>query len=228
MEDRLYLMRSDRLVLGTETWLVLQNTGEYSIIIKLKTNKLELMRLRTEEIVYKIVRKEALLELNKVTSNKLLDSETLPPNQQVNYNKAKEICGFLSNYSISLDWLLYRPERAEVIKMIVDKYQVSDDTVRRYILHYFQGGMNATALLPKYNNCGKVDKRIYTDKKPGKKGISIMPRDEKMEKIFSIMTSRYMASGAKISLTKLYDEMIGEFYSVKNQSYWSAIIKVES
>lgn len=90
--------------------------------------------------------------------------------------------------------------------------QLVEFGLRRYILAYLQGGMTMAVLIPKYKNCGNC-KRIYTNKKPGPEGKFKLARDEKMEKIFSIMTKRYKDGGAKSSFQKIYDDMICEFYS---------------
>lgn len=212
MEERTYLMKNDKLFIGTEIWLVLQKIDDFSLIIKLNTNSMHLKMIKTEDIVYKIIRGEVKLELNKQISNKVTDINALPLSFQIKFEQSKQIFKFLSERYSGLEWLLDRKERAQAIKIIADKFHISDDTVRRRIIAYLQAGMSISALIPQYYNCGSKQ-RIYKDKKPGPEGRSKMVRDDKMENIFSIMTSRYMARGAKTTFTKLYNEMVLEFYS---------------
>ena len=212
MGERTYLMKNDKFVIGTETWLVLQKIDQYSLIIKLNTNKMHVKKIKTEDIVYKIIRGEVTLELSQNSSKKVVDINALPLSLLKKYDQLKQIFEYLSENYSGLEWLLDRDEKSTAINKVVKRFSISDDTVRRRILAYLQGGMMISALIPKYSNCG-AKLRVYTDKKTGPKGNSIMIRDEKMEKIFSIMTSRYMVRGAKIPYTKLYNEMILEFYS---------------
>lgn len=205
-------MKNDRLIVGTETWLVLQKIDDFSLVIKLNTSSMDLKMIKTDDIIYNIIRGEVKLELNKQTSTKVIDINAIPSSYRKKFEQSKQIFEFLSESYSGLEWLIDRKERAKVINMIADKFHISDDTVRRRITAYLQAGMSITALIPKYDNCGSK-RRVYKDKKPGPEGHSKMVRDDKMEQIFTVMTSRYMARGAKATYTSLYNEMVWEFYS---------------
>lgn len=208
-------MKNDKLIISSELWLILHCDSEYCLIIKLNINKMEIKKVKAEDIVYKIVKEEVKLDLRQNTSDRIIDTKSLTLKQQKKYEQAKKILEFISENYFGLDWLIIRDERAQVFKAIAQKFNISDDTVRRLILCYLQGGMSQSALLSKYSNCGRAAKRIYTNKKTGPKANSVLARDEKMEKVFSIMTSRFMTGGAKTPITKLYYEMVYEFYSDK-------------
>ena len=205
-------MKNDILKIDSASWLVLHKVDRYTYIIKLNVNRLIILKLFTDSIVDKIECGEIILELKQESSNKVIDVDSLSKGSRHKYEEAKQIFEFISfNYN-DIDWLVDREERASVIKQIVRKFNICENTVRKRILTYYQGGMSLAAVIPKYNNCGAKE-RTYTNKKPGPKGESLLVRDKELEKIYSIMTKRYLARGASIPYTRLYEEMIGEFFS---------------
>lgn len=213
MDERIYLMRNDKLFIGTETWLVLKNMNEYVLIIKLNTDKLLIEKVKTEDIVYKIIRKDIVIDLSHSEECLDVDIESKSPNQQAKYQQSKKVIEFILSTHPDPEWLYYCEERAVMINGIVKKFSISPNSARRIIRKYFQGGMNLKVLVPQYHNCGKSDKRMFQNKKPGHRGISTVTRDERMEEIFKIMTNRYLKSGAKIQIARLYEDMVEEFFS---------------
>lgn len=215
MDDRTYLMRNDKLTIGVETWRVLQNMKDYILIIKLNTNRLKVQKVKTADIIYKITRKEVFIDLAQDTDDLFIDVDKLPPNQQRIFKKSREVIEYILDNHDNFEWLLHGEEIANTIKEVMMKFDISENTVRRKIMLYLQGGMCLKAVLPQYGNCGGNNNRKFLNAKTGPKGISAIARDEKVEEIFKKMTARYMAGGAKISITKLYNQMVREFYSEK-------------
>lgn len=127
-------------------------------------------------------------------------------------NKLLKLFSFFFKKHSDLEWLLEYDKKSTVIMPIAEHFNISENTVRRLLRNYFQGGMNSLALVPKYINCGKKN-RTFSKHKTGPKTYSTIVRDEKIENIFTIMTTRYLTGGAKMSYPKLYEEMVAEFFS---------------
>ncbi len=205
-------MKNDILIIDSTSWLVFHKADIYMYLIKLNVNRLIILKLFTESIIDKIESGEIRLELKQGYDNKVIDVASLPKGSREKYDEVKLMFDFISSNYNHFDWLLDRGERASVIKQIVKNFNICENTVRNRLLTYYQSGMSLAALIPKYDNCG-IKERTYTNKKPGPKGASLLVRDKDLEKIYSIMTKRFLARGASISYTRLYEEMIGEFFS---------------
>lgn len=207
-------MKNDKLIIGSDTWLVLQNMDCFSFVIKQNIDRLIVKKVKTELITDGIEQGEIKLELSYNISNRIIDLNTITGASKEKVDQAIKIFEYLNDKYGDLEWLIDRNERSSELKNIVKKFNINYFTLRRLLIDYLQGGMIITALIPQYNNCGIKDRK-YTDKKPGPKKGSIVMRDEKVEKIFEKMTKRYLAGGAKMPFTKLYEEMVYEFYSDK-------------
>lgn len=205
-------MKNDILKIDSASWLVLHKVDQYTYIIKQNVNRLIILKLFTESIIDKIECGEIILELKQESSNKVIDVDSLSNGSKDKYEEAKKIFDFIASNFNHIDWLLDRGERASVIKQIVKKFNICENTVRNRLLTYYQSGMSLAAMIPKYDNCGTKE-RTYTNKKPGPKGVSLLVRDKDLEKIYSIMIKRFLARGANIPYTRLYEEMISEFFS---------------
>lgn len=120
-------------------------------------------------------------------------------------------------YSNSLEWLLNREEKAEFIQKIACEHDISLTTARRRLRDYLQNGMTLTGLESKYYRCGgKGKERIYErGNKPGRRGFSVVVRDNETIKIFNRIKNRYIGTKGKINVSVLYTEMIQDYYSDK-------------
>jgi hypothetical protein len=207
-------MSNDLLVIESVSWLVLQNTNGYSLLIKLNTEKLIVKRIKTDHIIEGISAGLIKLNISRPKSNKVVNTNTLSDACNEKYILAVKIFEFLNNKYLGLEWLMDCHERTAIINQISKEFNISMLSVRRRLRDYLQSGMTITSLIPDYDNCG-VKQRSYKGKKPGPKKGSIIVRDANTERNFTIMTSRYMASGAKMPYTQLYEDMLREFYSEK-------------
>ncbi len=210
---RMYVMKNDKLLIGSETWLVLQNINGFSFVIQLDIDKLNIKKINTELISDSIEKGEIKLELSYSKSNKIIDLNTITGVSKEKIDQSVKIFEYLNDKYVNLDWLIDRNERALEFRNLEKKFNINYHTLRRRLINYLQGGMTITSLISQYNNCGVKDRKY--NKKPGPKTGSIVIRDEKVEKIFGIMTKRYLAGGAKMPFTKLHEEMVFEFYSDK-------------
>jgi hypothetical protein len=207
-------MKNDKLLIGSETWLVLQNMEDFSFVIQLNIDKLIVKKLKTELISDGIEKGEIKLELSYSKSNKIIDLNAVTGVSKEKIDLSIKIFEYLNDKYDDLDWLINRNERASEFKNLVIQFNINYYTLRRRLIDYLQGGMTITSLISQYYNCG-VKERKYINKKPGPKKGSMVIRDEKIEKIFEIMKKRYLAGGAKMPFTRLHEEMVFEFYSDK-------------
>jgi transposase len=107
--------------------------------------------------------------------------------------------------------------RNNLIKNAVKELNICKSTVYKYLKKYWIGGKSKTALISAQRNCGGKGKSRSSFKKLGRprestndQGRNITERDKKN---FEIALKKYRKFGIKISLRKVYDLMIADYYS---------------
>lgn len=126
-------------------------------------------------------------------------------------NFIEDVCSLCSN---NWTWLLDCHSKSFFISKLSQMFQMADCTVRRYIRLYLQGGMKIQALITHFYKCGGAGKqRSFNDKKAGKPGKSKVARNKNIIEIFRKMYARLLRSKSKITFTKLYEDMVGEYFS---------------
>lgn len=109
-------------------------------------------------------------------------------------------------------------KRAELIKKASNQFNISSKTVYKYLRRYWQRGKNKNALLPDYQNIGRVNDKQTSGKKRGRpkkykniigEGVNV---NEDTKRIFRIAINKFYYSNVKNSLKTTYELMRKEFY----------------
>jgi len=109
-------------------------------------------------------------------------------------------------------------KRAELIKKASSQFNISSKTVYKYLRRYWQRGKNINALLPDYQNIGRVYDNQTSGKKRGRpkrykniigEGVNV---NEDTKRIFRIAINKFYYSNVKNSLKTAYELMRKEFY----------------
>ena len=147
---------------------------------------------------------------------KIQDTEELTKACKYKYHQALCCIEYIRDKYTSWDWLLNKDEKAEIIKEVVNQFNVSEFNVRKYIRIFLQSGLKTYALLPKFSDCGSRGKeRKFIDTKCGPKGISTIVRDDEIIEIYKKMKESYLARGAEVTYIRLYEEMVLKYYCEK-------------
>lgn len=115
-----------------------------------------------------------------------------------------------------------REKRGPIIASVAKEFNISVNTVYRYLRRYWQRGKGPNALLPDYNNSGGRGKsKSAGEKKLGRPrknpsvagtGINV---DESIKQIFLIAYEEFYKTRKELTLTKTYERMC-ERYFVEN------------
>ncbi|MFF3102615.1 Mu transposase C-terminal domain-containing protein [Viridibacillus arvi] len=108
--------------------------------------------------------------------------------------------------------------RGKIIKEIVKKYRVSNDTIYKYLRRYWQAGKSTNGLIPRYMKSGGRGKKKNPKRKMGrpskfKELQSNVVVDEDMKKTFRIALQKYYFNEKKNSLPFTYKMMIRRFFA---------------
>lgn len=108
--------------------------------------------------------------------------------------------------------------RTKVIKEAMDKYKISYNSIKGYLIKYWKGGQVKNSLLPNFFNCGaKGKERNSTGVKRGRPcnnekstGVNI---DDTIKKFFKTGLNRYYYNERKNSLKTTYELIIKDFFT---------------
>lgn len=116
--------------------------------------------------------------------------------------------------------------RRKSILKIIDEYDFSEKTAKKYLRKYWQGGKTRLSLAPEYSNCGYKNKYRITDKnnnKLGRKsavskanvvgeGINI---DDEIREMIKLSISRNYNKNVKQTIKSSYHWMLERFFSIE-------------
>ncbi len=151
----------------------------------------------------------------------ILFEENLNENRKEKLENSYNIVNMIDNLE-NIPFCFVRKYRGKFVKQAMDKYDVSEKCIYKYLRKYWQGGRTKDALFDKYNNCGRCVDKTYT-KKPGRKGVagSMMGDnigiviDENVKKVFQDGIDRYYRNNDKITLAKTFRNIKRDYYSDK-------------
>ncbi|MBD8069754.1 Mu transposase C-terminal domain-containing protein [Bacillus sp. PS06] len=113
--------------------------------------------------------------------------------------------------------------RAGLIKTASKEFGITSKTVRHYLKRFWSRGMVKNALLPDYYSCGiqQTGERVYS-KKTGRPSVysSSIKREsinDEWKKIIRISLEKYYFIRSKPSLKYAYQQMLKEYFSVKDE-----------
>ena len=113
--------------------------------------------------------------------------------------------------------IFYSRYRTPVIKETSERFKISFNTIKNYLLKYWKGGKIKNSLLPNYRNCGGRGKERKTSEvKRGRPrqydknlGVNI---DNNMKKIFKAGLNKYYYNNRQNSLKTAYELTIRDYF----------------
>lgn len=108
--------------------------------------------------------------------------------------------------------------RGQLIKSVVEKYNITKVSVYNYLRRYWQRGKTPNALIADYSNSGGKGKPKVAKKKMGRpsKFIEFESKvivDEKIKRIFRITLRKYYFNQSKNSIPFAHKMMVREFFA---------------
>lgn len=121
------------------------------------------------------------------------------------------------------DNLFNKELRGKVVKEVAEKFCITIKSVYKYLRRYWQGGMNKSALAPRFSHCGaKGQDREPQEQALGRKrddGVESFKVTDKVKKWFKNCLDKYFYSHRRLSLVKCYLLMLNEYFNeVLNKS----------
>lgn len=184
------------------------------IVVQLHTEKTLLCQLDRKEIEELL--DTDIISLEKQRKNKrYLEKESMSEATLAIYEQYEITANHVQAYANSPEWLLDKKQKSEFLQNLSITLGCSLETARRRLRIYLQNGMALQGIDIRYDYCGGRGKaRIYQfDRKPGRKGVSQVVRDEKTIQIFDSVKKRYIARKGRTNISLLYVEMIQDYYS---------------
>lgn len=110
---------------------------------------------------------------------------------------------------------LYRKKgRKPIIEYAMDKYGVSYNSIKKYLIIYWKSGKCRDSLIPKIYNCGgknKEKKILNPNIKRGRGNLSGVNIDEKFKKIFRIGINKYYNNTKKNTIRIVYELTLRDY-----------------
>ena len=211
----IYITRGD-IIQMDNPWLVLDIKGDFCLLILLETKRTKIKIASVAELHSFLDKREAKLIIPERNEQKILpfmERETSFLIHERNRRMAEEILHFDKD----LFWLAERKRRAGFIEELAERYDVGTDTVRRFMRTYLQNNMSLHGLECRYYRCGGKGKhkQYVKGKRPGRKGLSGIIRDDIVISHFNTIIKRAIASKDRMSMTMMYQDLCREFYSSK-------------
>lgn len=158
-----------------------------------------------------------------VTEDELLDTEL---------KKRDRAWRIIESIYITPDIFLPK-HRWKLIKSARDEFGVSEKTIYNYLKRFWSRGMTKNALLPDYYISSRYQvERQYT-KKTGRPTIysSSVKRsnvNKEWKKIFRVSLEKYYFIRSKPSLKYAYQQMLKEYFSIKNDETEYKVLNVDN
>ncbi|WP_033827211.1 Mu transposase C-terminal domain-containing protein [Bacillus andreraoultii] len=174
--------------------------------------------IEIQEIEFKL----QIGELVKVTEDPLtviVDEDELSKSEKEKRDKAWEV---IQSIYITPDIFLPK-QRGRLVNKASEKFNISKKTIRNYLKRFWVRGMVKNALLPDYYNCGRNLNRERTfSKKAGRpfnysSSIKRAPINDEWKRIFKASLEKYYFIRTKPSLKYAYQQMLKEYFSVKEK-----------
>lgn len=169
-EDKymIYLFINDILEINEKKYRIIGISNYSYCLIELDTFALNVIVISLEDLENDI-KLEYVKLINNSNESKIVDIDKISEKSRKMLDLSMLI---ISDFLAILPsvFILSCREKAQYIKTIAKKHNISVPTMYKYVRLYYQGGMSRTALLNNYSNCGaKGKKRNYSENKPGPK-----------------------------------------------------------
>lgn len=162
---------------------------------------------------------ESMLESNELVEiiDPFYEIEIEGENSEIDYQRCEERHEIIRRYwPDQKERLLNKKTRVATLKEIEDKEGIPLFTLKRLFSQYWQRGMRKSALYTSYSNSGSKGKKRTNRNKSGAKradGYAGLIIDERIEKIFATVLKRNYETEKKLSLNRVYHQMLAEYFS---------------
>jgi len=198
-----------------ERILWLDEMSDLAYVIDINANKLPYTRTIRE--YNEALNTDTAVLLDNDTFSRVIDEALLSEKAKVLRNRAWEV---ISSIATLEPEIYYSKERAKYVKIVAQKYELSEKVIYKYLKRYWKRGKIANALLPDFDKCGgrgkerdaKGVKRGRPRKHQDIAGIGINV-DEEVQRIFRIAINRFYYSSVKHSLSMAYELMLKEYFN---------------
>ncbi|MBU5317732.1 Mu transposase C-terminal domain-containing protein [Clostridium bornimense] len=203
-------------------WISDNNSNCYAI--ELNTEVLNIIELSVEELKDSLLSNEYEIDDDVYSEqNIVIDINSLKEKSRERLENAYNIVQYL----LENEPHCYRKSyRRKIILEAKEKFNVSERVIYKYFRKYLQGGKLIYSLVDDYRNCGGGGKnKRCGDKKRGRPSYITMATGEKtginvdddIRNIFKISIARYFKNRRQRSLTKTYELMLKDFFSIKEE-----------
>ncbi|MGG1940422.1 Mu transposase C-terminal domain-containing protein [Paenibacillus polymyxa] len=162
----------------------------------------------------------------------IVDFEAIAEKEQKRWNQAIEVINMIATNDFEPNVFLPN-ERAKLIQKASEQSCLSPSTIAKYLKRYWKRGKNFYALLSDYDSCGGVGRERQLSKKVGRRSkyTSIygeMVISDEVKRLFRIALDKfyYTAKPNRPSLRWAYEQMIKEYFAVKQNTESRIIIPV--
>lgn len=184
--------------------------------IQMNVNQLRVSVRKLEDIYMDLEHKDYII-LND-DFYEISREDNLIQNRKNNLDKIYNIISEIDNDE-NIPLCFMKKYRGKLIKNTMQKYNISEKCIYKYLRKYWQGGRTKDALLDDYNNCGQCKDKKYK-KKPGRRSLATKVSkdnigiivDDEVKKMFKDGIEKYYRYGDKISLAKTFRNIIRDNY----------------
>lgn len=196
--------------------LYVDRISKIAFTIEMEENKWpKAILLKQLQDEYKQVTKESSLMKEHFL---IIKDDDLSDSEQSKRNFAYDVVEFLLK-EIPEPLIYDHRKRLEGIRKVEGIFNISQKTIKKYLISYWKGGKTQNALLPNYRKCGGKGK----EKQLGNKKIG-RPRGElgegvnvtnQMKPILSKGLNKYYYTSKQNSLRTAYELMVKEYFTEK-------------
>jgi hypothetical protein len=231
------LLVNDILKCGTdeccERILWIDKKYQYCYTIKLFTSKIEIRNRNINDIEIEI--ESAITTISEEDPLfRIIEAGELSEKNKQLMNNAYEIVRYIAPIE-NEPQCFYGKNRSNLILQAIDKFNISDKTIYKYLRKYWQGGKIKNALLPDYYKCGNKENKVIGKKLGRPKYLSYIQGediginvDEGIKAIFRIAISRYFLNTKGRSLAKTYRLMLNDFFTENVEEDGLIVKKIKS
>lgn len=206
-----YLKKGD-IIRKNGDWLLIDFSDEVCLFVLLNTTKTRLKCLSTTTVLGLVESEDVELIPNDTKDDNIVSFVEFGASTKLNERMramAKDILAKDKN----LLWLCDTSVRADFLRTMAKKYQVSLATSRRFLRDYLQHNLSLRKIGCNYFKCGGKGKtRVFSEKKAGRRGISQVARTQEVVEQFETMKKRYLKAKARVNFTSLYYDFCQKYY----------------
>ncbi|MCT4596027.1 MAG: Mu transposase C-terminal domain-containing protein [Anaeromicrobium sp.] len=195
--------------------LYIDNLAQVSILISMDVNRWPY--INKIEQLEKDLKQECASILEGDDYTPLIIEEEIKPLELQKRDEIWEVVQYVLSNKLEEKNLYISKYRTPVIKEAATRYDISENTIKNYLIRFWKGGKTKNSLLPKYLNCGGRGKeRSISANKRGRPiiigtntGVNV---DNNMKKIFKTGLNKYYYNDRRNSIKTTYELIIKDYF----------------